>query len=297
MSEPVEAGTQSVPARSVEVPWTPIVWFAILLAACYFPVLKRLAHDWYIDEDMGHGFFVPAVACYIAWQKRESILSKIYSPNYLGVAPLLLGVALLAFGTFGVELFVTRVAFLSSLLGVLLTLGGWALVWELHFPLILLLFMIPLPSVIYYQITFPLQLLASQVAEVALSAVGIPVLREGNVLDLPSQKLSVVEACSGIRSLMSLSFLSLVYGFFFDGKPWMKWLLLVVTVPIAIFANAMRVTLTGLFSEVNPEFARGLFHSLEGWVIFMVALVLLVAFHQAFNRLFVRMQARSHGAR
>jgi exosortase len=123
--------------------------------------------------------------------------------------------------------------------------------------------------------------------------VGIPVLREGNVLKLPSQDLSVVEACSGIRSLMSLSFLALVYGFFFDSKPWMRWLLLVVTIPIAIFANAMRVTLTGLFSELNPEFARGLFHSLEGWVIFMVALVLLVGFHQVFNRFY----ARFHGNR
>ncbi len=293
MAEPVEAGAETAPARSATVPWTAIAWFGALLLACYFPVLKRLAHDWYIDEDMGHGFFVPVVACYIAWQRRDAILSKSYRHDFLGLVPLLLGAALLAFGTFGVELFVTRAAFVVSLIGVLLTLGGWALIIELYFPLILLLFMIPLPSVIYYQITFPLQLLASQVAEVSLSLVGIPVLREGNVLELPSQKLSVVEACSGIRSLMSLSFLALVYGFFFDSKPWMRWLLLAVTIPIAIFANAMRVTLTGLFSEVNPEFARGLFHSLEGWVIFMVALALLAGFHQAFNRLY----ARFHGNR
>lgn len=282
-----------MPARTADFPWTSVAWFAALLLACYFPVLKRLAHDWYIDEDMGHGFFVPVVACYIAWQSRECLLSKSYRPSYLGLLPLLLGTALLALGTFGVELFVTRAAFVCTLAGIVLTLGGWGLVRGLSFPMILLLFMIPLPSVIYYQITFPLQLLASQVAEFLISGVGIPVLREGNVLKLPSQDLSVVEACSGIRSLMSLSFLALVYGFFFDSKPWMKWLLLAVTIPIAIFANAMRVTLTGLFSEVNPEFARGLFHSLEGWVIFMVALVLLVSFHQGFNRIY----ARFHGNR
>jgi exosortase len=292
MSEPVDAGIQTAPSRAASVPWAVIAWFAVLLAVCYLPVLKRLANDWYIDEDMGHGFFVPAVACYIVWQRRDAILARSYRRNWLGLVTLALGAAMLAFGTFGVELFMTRAAFLASLFGVLLTLGGWALIRELLFPLILLLFMIPLPSVIYYQITFPLQLLASQVAEVSLSTIGIPVLREGNVLHLPSQDLSVVEACSGIRSLMSLSFLSLVYGFFFDGKPWMKWLLLAVTAPIAIFANAMRVTLTGLFSEVNPEFARGLFHSLEGWVIFMVALVLLVAFHQTSNRLYARLDGR-----
>lgn len=293
MAEPVEAGTQTTPERALSVPWTAIAWFGALLLACYFPVLKRLTHDWYIDEDMGHGFFVPAVAGYIVWLQRGTILAKSYRPNYLGILPLVLGAGLLAFGTFGVELFVTRVAFVVSLAGVLLTLGGWALIRELIFPLALLLFMIPLPSVIYYQITFPLQLLASQVAEASLSLMGIPVLREGNVLELPSQKLSVVEACSGIRSLMSLTFLSLVYGFFFDSKPWMRWVLLAATIPIAIFANAMRVTLTGLFSEINPEFARGLFHSLEGWVIFMVALVLLVGFHQAYNRAY----ARFHGNR
>lgn len=291
MADPVEAGIQTAPGRASAVPWAAIAWFAALLAACYFPVLKRMARDWYIDEDMGHGFFVPVVACYVAWLNRESILSKTYRPNFAGMLPMVFGALLLAFGTFGVELFVSRVAFVVSLWGVLLTLGGWALIRELYFPLLLLLFMIPLPSVIYYQITFPLQLLASQVAEVSLSLVGIPVLREGNVLELPSQKLSVVEACSGIRSLMSLSFLSLVYGFFFDAKPWMRWVLLVATVPIAIFANAMRVTLTGLFSEVNPGLAQGLFHSLEGWVIFMVALVLLVGFHQAFIRLYGRFHA------
>jgi exosortase len=291
MAEPVEAGSQAAAPPVPAIPWAAVAWFGALLLVCYFPVLKRLAHDWYIDEDMGHGFFVPAVACYIVWQRRDSILAKTYKPDYLGFVPLLLAAVLLAFGTFGVELFVTRVAFVLSLTGVLMTLGGWALIRELLFPLALLVFMIPLPSVIYYQITFPLQLLASQVAEVSLSFLGIPVLREGNVLELPSQKLSVVEACSGIRSLMSLSFLALVYGFFFDSKPWMRWLLLAVTVPIAIFANAMRVTLTGLFSEVNPEFAQGLFHSMEGWVIFMVALLLLVLFHQAFNRLYARFHA------
>ncbi|MBI4893686.1 MAG: exosortase [Acidobacteria bacterium] len=280
------------PGTEWPVPWVAIGWFAALLLICYLPVLKRLANDWYIDEDMGHGFFVPAVAAYIVWQRRNEILSKSYESNWLGLIPLILGALLLAFGTFGVELFVTRVAFVLSLTGVVFTLGGWGLIKELYFPLILLLFMIPLPSVIYYQITFPLQLLASQIAEHSIELAGIPILREGNVLRLPSGDLSVVEACSGIRSLMSLSFLSLVYGFFFDEKPWMRWVLLGCTIPIAIFANAMRVTLTGLLSEVNPELAKGLFHSLEGWVIFMVALVLLVATHQLINAVYRRSRAQ-----
>ena len=137
---------------------------------------------------------------------------------------------------------------------------------------------------IYNQITFPLQLFASQVAEFNLGLMGIPVLRDGNILELASQKLSVVEACSGIRSLLSLSFLSLVYAYFFDKSVWMRWVLLVATIPIAILANAGRVTITGILSEINPELARGFFHSLEGWIIFLIALVMLGGLHLLINR-------------
>jgi exosortase len=148
--------------------------------------------------------------------------------------------------------------------------------------------MIPLPSIIYNQITFPLQLFASSVAEFSLSGLGIPVLREGNILELPSQRLSVVEACSGIRSLLSLSFLSLVYAHVFDSKPWMKPALLIATVPIAVLANASRVTLTGILSEYKREWAEGAFHLLEGWVIFMVALAALIVTHRIINRIYER---------
>jgi exosortase len=109
---------------------------------------------------------------------------------------------------------------------------------------------------------------------------GIPVLREGNVLELASQKLNVVEACSGIRSLLSLTFLSLVYGYFFESKNWIRVILFLATIPIAIFANGLRVTITGILSEVNKEYAEGVFHMMEGWVIFMVALLSLLALHQ-----------------
>jgi exosortase len=164
-------------------------------------------------------------------------------------------------------------------------MGGVALVRQLLFPLLLLPFMIPIPAVIYNQLTFPLQMFASQVAETVLGWFGIPVLRDGNILELASQKLSVAEACSGIRSLLSLTFLSLVYAYFFDGRVWMRWVLFILTIPIAIIANAGRVTITGMLSEVNPELARGFFHELEGWIIFMIALVLLLATHFLICRL------------
>jgi exosortase len=164
-------------------------------------------------------------------------------------------------------------------LGILAALCGWQIILALTFPLFLLLFMIRIPLFIYSQLTFPLQLLASRVAEHSLLFLDIPVLREGNVLELPSQKLNVVEACSGIRSVLSLSFLSLVYGYFFETKTWIRILLFLATFPIAITGNALRVTLTGIFSEINPDLATGIYHTFEGWVIFIVALVCLLAFH------------------
>lgn len=265
------------------VPWVAIAWFFVLLVVCYLPVLQRLVTQWANDEDMGHGFFVPAVAGYILWLNREKLLQMPWKGANLGLILLFWGAFQLVIGTLGAELFLQRTAFIVSLAGVVLYLGGMAVFREMLFPLFLLVFMVPLPAIIYSQITFPLQLFASAVAETALGAIGIPVLREGNVLELASQKLSVVEACSGIRSLLSLTFLSLVYGFFFDPKPAMKWVLLAATIPIAIIANASRVTITGILSEINTEFATGFFHTVEGWVIFMVALALLIAFHKLAN--------------
>ncbi len=281
---------EQVPVKSRTISWPAVAWFGILLIAVYFPILSHLVAQWSTDDDVSHGFFVPLVAGYIAWQRREKLLSLEWKPAWWGVG-LLVWAGLQAYlGMLGAELFLQRTAFLISLVGMLLILGGTAVVRELAFPLLLLPFMIPLPTVVYNQITFPLQLFASAVAEKSLDVLNIPVLRDGNILELASQKLNVAEACSGIRSLLSLSFLSLVYAYFFDRKVWMRWVLLIATIPIAIIANAARVTLTGVFSEIDPSLAEGFFHEAEGWVIFVVALVILVAVHQTLNFVYRRLR-------
>jgi exosortase len=277
---------------SAAVPWLPIGWFSLLLLICYAPVLQRLALQWYQDQDMGHGFFVPVVAGYIAWQRKDELFAKTAAPNWWGLLVVAYGAFQLLIATLGAELFLARTAFIISLAGMVLLLGGSRGLRILAFPLFLLCFMVPIPSIIYNQLTFPMQLFASRVAEETLAFLGIPVLREGNVLELASQRLNVVEACGGIRSLLSLSFLSLVYAYFFDKKVWMRLVLLVATLPIAIIANAGRVTLTGLVSEYDPELASGIFHYASGWVIFMVALVILVLFHQLLNLAHRRLYGR-----
>ncbi len=275
-------------------PWTLIAaaWSAVLLIGCYASVLRPLIAQWSNDEDMGHGFFVPLVAGYIAWQKRDLLRKLDPSPSWWGLAIMAWGALQLYIATVGAELFLSRTAFVISAAGVMVFLLGWQYLRVLAFPVVLLFFKVPIPAVIYNNITFPLQLVASRAAESALQLMSIPVLRRGNILELPQQTLSVVEACSGIRSLLSLSFLSLVYGYFFESKPWVRAALFAATVPIAIAANAGRVTLAGLLSEFRPELVEGFFHSASGWVIFMVAMALLVALHQLLNKAWEAIRGR-----
>jgi exosortase len=265
--------------KAIRLPWSTIAWFGALVIGCYAPVLAKLFRQWGSDPDMGHGFFVPLIAGFIIWQRREELASLKTRPNWWGLAVVALGAVQLIVSTLGAELFLARTAFLVTLIGAVWTLGGTPLLKKLAFPLFLLFFMVPIPAVLYNRITFPLQILASRLADDALTLISIPVLREGNILELPNQRLSVVEACSGIRSLLSLTFLSLVYGYFFERKTWIRALLFLATIPIAIVANASRVTLTGVLTEYRPELAEGFFHEFEGWVIFMVALAILIVFH------------------
>lgn len=266
------------------LPWAMIAWFGVLLVACYGPVLYRLASQWAHDEDMGHGFFVPLIAGYIVWQRRHQLMEAKASPNWWGLAVIAWGGAQLYIATLGAELFLARTAFIVSLAGVILLLGGTRVLRIVAFPLALLFFMVPIPAIIYNQVTFRLQQLASRMAEMALAMLGVPVLREGNILQLAEQRLSVVEACSGIRSLLTLSFLSLVYAYFFDKKVWMRIALLAATIPIALLANASRITSAALLGEINPKLAEGMFHTASGWVIFMVGLLLLIIVHSLINR-------------
>ena len=295
MDSAIDAGKPvgtSTAAPGNGIDWAPFIWFSALLLLSYVAVLYALGMQWTQDEDVSHGPFVPAVAAYIAWQRRQEFINTPKIPNYWGLAIVAWAVFQLIIGTLGVELFLQRTSLIISITGIVLLLGGTKILKLAAFPIFLLVFMIPLPKVIYGQITLPLQLFASSCAEHVLTLLGIPVLREGNILELAAKKLNVVEACSGIRSLMALTFLSLFYGFFFDNKPWMKWALLAATIPIAILANASRVAMTGILTEVNPELADGFFHLLEGWVIFLVAGMMLFITHKLINFIYGRVAGK-----
>lgn len=258
---------------------------AAAFVALFFEVGRKLVSDWSTDDNYSHGFLVLPVALYLAWERRGALMAAPRRPSALGFAVVVGSLLVLAAGTLGAELFLTRVAIVGVLVGIVLFAFGWAHLRLLAFPLSFLLLMIPLPAIVFNQIALPLQLLASQVGEAGLRAFGVPVLREGNVMLLANTTLEVAEACSGIRSLISLLTLAIVYGYFMDSRHWVRWMLALSTVPIAVLTNGLRVAGTGIAAHrYGPEAAEGFLHTFSGWLVFVSALALLFGLRELLNR-------------
>ena len=253
----------------------------VLMAAVYYRVLAKLVTDWWQVPDFSHGFLVPIFAAYLVWTKRTALLETKIAPTWSGIALVFLGLAVLLLGVYGAELFLSRISLVILLAGLVLGFGGWQLLKELRFPLLVLLLAIPIPFIVFNEITLPLQTLASKLASALLPLFGVPVLREGNVIELPAMKLEVAEACSGIRSLMSLFTLAVFYGYFMDKSNLRRVLLALASIPIAIAANALRILGTGLCVQYwDPDKALGFFHEFSGWVMFLVSLGCLYIVHR-----------------
>ena len=251
---------------------------AIAFLALYWQVLAKLIHDWSRDENYSHGFLIVPIALYFIWERRESLMQAEAKPSVLGLGVIVMSLLTLMAGTLGAELFLTRVSLIGMAAGIVLLVFGTEHLRILRFPIGFLLLMIPIPGILFNQITFPLQLLASRFGELALRFMNIPVLREGNVINLANTSLEVAEACSGIRSLISLLTLGIVLGYFTDSRASVRLLIAVSTVPVAIAANALRVAGTGVAAHfVGPEAATGFLHTFSGWLMFVAASALLLA--------------------
>ena len=251
----------------------------------YWPVLVRLWEAWATDDNYSHGYLIVPLAAYFVWERRIRLLALPPQPWNAGILVVLAGLSVLLAGLLGAELFLTRASMLIVLAGAILFVLGPSTLRVLAFPLAFLLLMIPIPAIVFNQIAFPLQLLASQAGAAALGALSIPVLREGNVIVLAHTSLEVAEACSGIRSLISLLTLGIVYGYFTDPRGGVRTAIALATVPIAIIANAGRVAGTGIAAHYyGAEAAQGFFHTFSGWIVFMVALALLFVLTRALLR-------------
>lgn len=283
MSEPV------VSPPSPQVSLWKVGLIAALLIWLYYAVVGRLVLQWWHDPNFSHGFFVPMFSLYVLWLDRRALLKLPCRGSWFGVVILSVGLALLVLGNLGAELFLSRFSLLLVIAGLVISFFGWAHQKRILFPWMFLILMIPIPVIIFNQITFPLQTLASDLATFMLRAVGIPVLRQGHIIVIPAMPLEVAEACSGIRSLLSLTTLSIIYGYLMERSMRIRVILALSAVPIAVFANSLRIVGTGLTVQYwDPDKAEGFFHAFSGWLIFVVSLCMLFAFHRALRALWPR---------
>jgi exosortase len=256
------------------------------IAIVYWQVFQRLIEAWIVDGNYSHGWLIVPLAGYFAWERRARLAATPVRSSWFGLVVLAGSILMLLAGLYGSELFLTRVSLVGTVAGIVLYLYGWAHLRILAFPIAFLLLMIPLPAIVFNKIAFPLQLFASRVGESAISAANIPVLREGNVLILANTELEVAEACSGIRSLISLVTLGLVYGYFSDQRFWVRAVIVASTVPIAILANGARVAGTGIAAHYfGPKAAEGFFHEFSGWALFVVAFVMMLVIQKLILRI------------
>ncbi|HET7893292.1 MAG TPA: exosortase A [Candidatus Sulfotelmatobacter sp.] len=264
-----------------EVPLWQVGVLAGLCVWLYWSTLLHLVGQWWSDPNFSHGFLVPLFSAFVIWQQRDRLARIRPNPAWGGAIVLLAGLGLLIVGRLGAELFLDRSSLLIVLASIIILFLGWNLFRALLFPWAFMLLMIPIPTILFNQITFPLQLLASKAAAVVLPVMGVPILREGNVINLPSMALEVAEACSGIRSLMSLITLAIMYGYLMEKRLWVRWLLALASIPIAVAANSFRIIGTGLLVQYwDADKAEGYFHASWGWIIFVISLVLLYAVHE-----------------
>ena len=254
----------------------------LLVAFLYIHVGTKLVRDWYELPDFSHGFLIPFFALFLLWEARKALLATPRRPTWKGFLLILPALLLLLVGVFGADLFLSRFSFILLTAGVVWTLLGKMMVGKIKFILFVLLLAIPFPAVVFNQLTFPLQLLASKLSAAALPLAGVPVFREGNIIQLPDMELEVAEACSGIRSLMSLFTVAVIYGYFLERSTSRRVLLALSSLPIAVFANAARIFGTGLCVQYwNPDLAVGFFHEFSGWLMFLVSLGGLFLVHTA----------------
>lgn len=284
MRQPLHSEPPTAPAPAIG-PVPPQLWqiavLAVLLLWLYHSILTHLAGQWWSDPNFSHGFFVPLFSAFVIWQERSRLTSLSLRPSWWGLGFVGFGLCVLIVGQMGAELFLSRLSMLIVLGGLIVLFLGWNFFRALLFPWAFLLLMIPIPAIIFSQITFPLQLLAAKAASTILPWMGVPVLREGNVIILPGKVLEVAEACSGIRSLMSLATLAVIYGYLMERRLVVRVLLALASVPIAVAANSLRIVGTGLLVQYwDPERAEGFFHEFSGWLIFVVSLVMLYLLHR-----------------
>ena len=242
----------------------------------------ELVKDWSTNANYSHGFLVPFISAYMIWRKKKELISLPLTPNNWGLFIIVMGMMMHIVGNIGAELFIMRSAIIFTILGLAIYFTGAKITKKIIIPIAYLTFMIPLPAIIWNKIAFPLQIFASNIAEMVIQLLGIPILREGNILYLTNTILEVADACSGLRSLITLLALSAAFAYISGHSKIKKWILLISAIPIAILVNIIRLILTAsLADHFSAKIAQGFLHEFSGLVIYILALIMLGSLHVA----------------
>jgi exosortase len=288
----IEEGQDFMNVSVAQTPSYSPLWFlkvAILImlwAAAFVPVYPELWSTWMHSSNNSHGVLVPLISAFFIWIKRDRLSQAQMNTSIFGAAILVSSMAIYLLALAGQVAVAQRAMIIVSLIGLVLFNFGWQIFKILAFPLCYLIFMVPVPVSIYGLIAFPLQLFATDVSHAIIQAVSIPVLQEGNMLYFVQTQLEVAEACSGLRSMMAFVMLSVLFAYIMDRGWWRRAVLVLSAIPLAIFANIVRVTGTGILAHFyGGEVARGFMHDFSGMAVFVFGLALMFLEYQALNRI------------
>ncbi len=272
-------------SETIKVHKFELLAFVVLLGAVYHSIVHEMVLDWAKDDNYSHGFLVPVIAGYLAFMRKDDLLQSEVRPADAGLGIVALGLLLLFLGWLGTEYFTMRSSMVIILAGAVLYLLGWRIFTILLAPLAYLLLMVPIPYIIYDAAAFPLKLFVTKVSVLSMKALGVVVLQEGNILMFPNITLEVADACSGLRSIMSLLALGAAYAFVFFPRVRDRVVLILSTLPIAVFTNCLRVIATGILAQYfGSAAAEGFFHEFAGLFVFAGAVVMFVALGAVLKR-------------
>ena len=243
----------------------------------YFPVWKRLVMTWMSSDEYSHGFFIVPLCCYVIWRKKRILAKTVFSPSSWGLALIIFSLSIYIVAHLAEIMTIASFSMILLLAGVIIYFYGFLMLKELLFPLFFLLFMSPIPAQIYSSLTIPLQLFVTKVSVWIGAFLDIPIYREGNVIHLPDRTMQVVQACSGLRSMISLLMLGAIFGYLTLKSNMLRFALFLSGIPAAIFVNIIRVSLMVFaFYFFNYDLTKDSVHTVFGIIIFFIALIIIV---------------------
>jgi exosortase D (VPLPA-CTERM-specific) len=261
---------------------TPFLWMLIGIAVVLavvsgFDALAEMVRRWETSEEYGYGYMIPVITLFLIWQRKDRLESIRYTGSYIGVVVLAAGVSIALIGQLSAIYTITQYGFVIALIGGLYALMGWAAFKIVLVPMLLLFLMIPLPAFVFNNLSSQLQLISSQIGVAVIRLFDISVNLEGNVIDLGTYKLQVVEACSGLNYLFPLIALSIIASYFYQADLWKRLVVIFSSIPITVLMNSFRIGVIGVLVEYHGiEQAEGFLHDFEGWIVFMACVALLI---------------------